>query len=234
MIRIALTVVVGLAAAGCAVSPSAEDPLVALAPLPETAPADAVREALLQGAAQAVGQLGRVNGYWSNAAVRVPMPAALARPAETLRKLGAGGKVDEFHHSLNAVAEQAVPYAAEALAAAVREMTLDDVRALLDGSDDAVTQHFRASHGEALVAYLRPYVEATGARIGVTQRYRDLIGDYGVLLRGSGIRELDLDAYITQKTVDGVFYLMAAEEARIRRDPRARGTELMRRVFGRL
>lgn len=234
MIRIVLTVVVGLATAGCVISSPAQAPVPVQAPLPDNALADAVREALTQGAGQAVGQLGRVNGFWSNAAVRVPLPDALVRSAEALRKLGMGAKVDEFHRALNSAAEQAVPYAAEIFAGAVREMTLDDARAILAGGDDAATQLLRERSGAALTAQLLPYVTATTTRIGVTQRYKDLVAEYGALLRSSGIKELDLDAYVTQKSIDGVFYLMGAEEARIRRDPRARGSELMRQVFGAL
>jgi hypothetical protein len=234
MIRIVLAVVLSLASSACAVAPPAEPPVPAPAPPSDAAVADALHEALLQGATQAVGQLGRVNGFWSNAAVRVPLPDSLARAGEALRKLGMGAKVDEFHRALNSAAEQAVPYAAEPFAAAVRAMTLDDARAILAGGNGAATALLRERSGAALLAQLRPYVSGTTGRIDVTQRYKDLIADYGVLLRSSGLKNLDLDAYITEKTVDGVFYLMAAEEARIRRDPRARGSELMRQVFGAL
>ncbi|MES0874787.1 DUF4197 domain-containing protein [Sinimarinibacterium thermocellulolyticum] len=230
MIRIVVAVVLSLAAAGCAVVPPAQTPVPA--PLPPGAVDEAVRDALIQGASLAVGQLGRVNGFWSNAAVRVPVPEALARPAEAMRKLGMGAKVDAFHRALNTAAEQSVPYAAELFIGAIRELTLDDARAVLDGGGDAATRLLRERSAAALTARLLPYVQATTTRIGVTQRYKDLLADYGVLLRDSGLRHLDLDAYITQKTIDGVFFLMAAEEARIRRDARARGTERMRQVFG--
>lgn len=233
MIRIALTAVMfGLATTACGLLAPREEPAPEPLALPDGAYADVLRETLAQGAAQALGQLGRTNGYWSNAAVRIPLPEPLARSAEALRRLGMGAKVDEFHRALNRAAEQATPYAADALATAIRQMTLDEARTILDGGDGAVTRHFREHSGAQLSAQLEPYVQATTARIGVTQRYKALIDDYAVLLRGADLRELDLDAYVTQKTIDGLFYLMAAEEARIRRDPRARGSELMRQVFG--
>lgn len=233
MIRIVLTVVTGLAA-GCALAPTPAPQAPVQAPVSQVAAADAVREALAQGVAQAVGQLGRANGFWSNAAVRIPLPDGLARTAETLRKLGMASKVDAFHRALNSAAEQAVPYAAESFAGAVRELTLDDARAILDGGDGAATRLLRERRGAVLTAQLLPYVRATTAHIDVTQRYKALVDEYGVLLRGSGLKDLDLDAYIAHKTVDGLFYLIAAEEARIRRDPRARGSDLLRQVFGSL
>lgn len=233
MIRIALTaVVLGAAAAACVPGPAPQAPAPVRVPLSEETLAEAVRETLAQGAAQAVSQLGRSNGFWSNAAVRIPLPEPLLKPAESLRKLGMGARVDEFHRALNSAAEQAVPYVAEALAAAARELTLDDAQAVLDGG--VATQRLRERSGAALAAQLQPYVRATTERIGIVQRYRSLADEYGVLLRGAGLAQADLDTYVTQKTIDGVFYLIAAEEVRIRRDPRARSTELMRQVYGSL
>lgn len=210
-------------------------------PYPATAPApDAVqidgglRDALAQGVATAVATLGRPNGFWGNPAVRIPLPPQLARAEPTLRRLGMGARVDEFQRVLNQAAEEATPYAAEVFGQALRQLTLTDAQAILRGGEDAATQYFRRSAGPALASKLRPYVAATTQRVGVTQRAKALIGDHAALLQRAGMEPLDIDDYVTGRTLDGLFFMLAAEEARIRRDPRARGTELMRQVFGML
>jgi len=202
------------------------------APLGESEIAAGLREALAQGVSGAVGVLGRTNGFWSNAAVRIPLPKELAKAESTMRKLGLGARVDELHLTLNRAAEQAVPHVAELFGDAIRQMTLADARAILQGGENAATDYFRRTTGAALEARVRPYVEATTNSVGVTQKYKALISDYGPLLQRAGVESTDLDAYVTAEAVDGLFYMIAAEEARIRRDPRARTTELLRRVFG--
>lgn len=206
-----------------------------VAPAPSTAQIDGgLRDALAQGVTTAVAALGRPNGFWGNAAVRIPLPPQLARAEPTLRRLGMGARVDEFQRALNQAAEEATPYAAEVLGQAIRQLTLSDAQSILRGGDDAATAYFRRSAGPALETRLRPYVAATTQRVGATQRYKSLLGDHTALLQRAGMAPLDLDDYVTARTLDGLFFMLAAEEARIRRDPRARGTELMRQVFGQL
>lgn len=233
-----VVVVFGLLAGGCA--GLNEDVLRQAAgvmqpqPVAESEIAGALKDALAQGVGAAIGSLGRSNGFWGNLAVRVPLPAPLAKAEPTLRKLGMGARLDEFHLALNRAAEQATPQVAGAFGDAIREMSLDDARAILDGGEDAATQYFRRAAGPSLAALIRPTVEATTRNVGVTQKYKALMSDYGPILARAGVGDTDLDTLVTDRTVDGIFYAVAAEEARIRRDPRARTTELMRRVFGNL
>lgn len=228
----------GLLMSGCAGFDAAQPTLPGVGlPTRSNTPADVsggLRDALAQGISTAVGTLGRPNGFWGNAAVRLPLPPPLARAEGTLRKLGMGGRVDEFQRALNQAAEQAAPYAADVFGSALRQMTLSDAQAILTGGEDAATQYFRRTSSPELTAKLRPYIEATTQRIGVTQKYKSLMGEHAALLSRAGMTDTDLDAYITAKAIDGLFYSIAAEEARIRRDPRARTTELMRQVFGSL
>lgn len=233
-----MAVALGLLLGGCATlneslqQVSAAIPVATQTPPGEAEIAAGLKEALAQGVTTAISSLGRTNGFWSNAAVRVPLPKNLAKAEGTLRKLGMGARVDEFQLALNRAAEQAVPQVANVFGDAVRQMSLADARAILQGEQDAATQYFRRTAGTALEAKVRPYVEATTQKVGVTQKYKSLMSDYGPLLERAGFTDTDLDGYVTGKAIDGLFFQIAAEEARIRRDPRARATELMRRVFG--
>lgn len=233
-----MAVALGLLLGGCAtLNESLHQVSGAMQAGTQAAPAEAeiaagLKEALAQGVTTAINSLGRTNGFWSNAAVRVPLPKNLAKAESTLRKLGMGARVDEFQLALNRAAEQAVPQVADVFGDAVRQMSLADARAILQGEQDAATQYFRRAAGTALEAKVRPYVETTTQNVGVTQKYKSLMSDYGPLLERAGFADTDLDGYVTGKAIDGLFFQIAAEEARIRRDPRARATELMRRVFG--
>ncbi len=191
-----------------------------------------LREALAQGTTSAITTLGRSNGFWGNPAVRIPLPEQLRKVEQTMRAAGLGGQIDEFQLTLNRAAEKAVPEVADIFGNAVREMSVADARGILGGGQDAATQYFRRTAGDAIQARFRPIVQSATQTVGVTQQYKSLMSSYGPLLQLAGVKDTDLDAYVTGKAVDGLFYSIAAEEARIRRDPRARTTELLRKVFG--
>ncbi|MEQ1439781.1 DUF4197 domain-containing protein [Fontimonas sp. SYSU GA230001] len=217
-----------------AAGPAPASPPPSVATLGDAQIDAALRDSLQQGVEAALAVLGRPNGFWSNAAVRIPLPAGLAKAESTLRRAGLNQALDAFHLALNSAAEQAAPQAARYFSEAIRQMTIEDVRGVLQGGDDAATQYLRRTSGPALEAQLRLKVAAATQQAGATQKYKALMADYGPILRAAGVEGTDLDAFVTAKTLDGIFYMIAAEEARIRRDPRARATELMREVFARL
>ena len=190
-----------------------------------------LKAALAQGTRTAVASLGRSDGFWGNAAARIPMPAAVQKLERTLRGVGLAGPVDQFHLSLNRAAEQAVPVAADVFAGAVQKLTLNDVRGILQGPSDAATQYFRRSTTATLTAKFRPLVAQSTAQVGVAQSYRQLTASAGPLAAALGAPS-DLDGYVTGKALDALFVQVAAEEARIRENPAARGSEILRRVFG--
>lgn len=193
-----------------------------------------LRDALRQGTTSAINQLGRDDGFWRDPQVRVPLPSFIARYESGVRAMGFGGTLDQFQLTLNRAAEQAMPQAAHIIGGAITRMTLDDAKRILDGPSNAATEYFRRSASAELYESLLPIVAATTEQAGVAQQYKKLANKAGPLLRLSGASEpADLDGYVTQKALDGVFLKIAAEEARIRADPAARGTELMRRVFAR-
>lgn len=191
-----------------------------------------LKEALAQGTTRAINQLGRSDGFWADLRVRVPLPTEVARVEKGLRQFGQGALVDQFHLTLNRAAEQAVPHVAEIFGNAVRQMTFQDARAILSGQQDAATQFFRRTTSEAIRARVMPIVRTSTERVGVTQRYKQMVGSYGPFLQMAGMKTTDLDAWVTDRALDGLFLMVAEEEARIRRDPIARTTEILRRVFG--
>lgn len=191
-----------------------------------------LREALAQGTTKAINQLGRTDGFWQNAAVRIPLPDNIARFENTLRQFGQGAAVDEFHLTLNRAAEQAVPHVAEIFGNAVRQMSIQDARSILGGADDAATQFFRRTSTDALRTRVLPIVSNATQRVGVTQKYKQMVSSYGPMLQMAGVQATDLDDYVTAKALDGLFSGIAAEETRIRQNPAARTSEILRRVFG--
>lgn len=190
-----------------------------------------LKAALAQGTRAAVANLGRSDGFWGNAAARIPMPPALTRLEKTVRGIGLGGTVDQLHLSLNRAAEQAVPVAADVFAQSVQKLTLNDVRSILTGPDDAATQYFQRTTTELLTARFRPIVANATAKVGVAQSYKQLAASAGPFAAALGAPQ-DLDGYVTEKALSSLFVQVAAEEARIRQNPAARSTDILKKVFG--
>ncbi len=194
--------------------------------------AAAVREALNQGTNRAVKYLGRKDGFMKNPQVRIPMPSHLTRVEQGLRRLGQGKTADEFIFSLNRAAESATPLAKNILAEAIRKMTVKDVVNIVRGPDDAATQYFRRVSEKKLHAGMLPIVTKATDRVGVTRSYKSMIRQAGALASLVDTKSLDLDTYVTRKTLDGLFLFIAREEKRIRENPVARTTKLLKLVFG--
>lgn len=190
-----------------------------------------LKAALSQGTRAAVLTLGRTDGFWGNAAARIPMPSTLQKLEKTVRGIGMGSYADQFHLSLNRAAEQAVPVAADVFAQSVQQMTLSDARNILTGPKDAATQYFRRTTGQLLTVKFRPLVAQATAKVGVAASYKKLTGAAGPFAAALGA-PTDLDGYVTEKALDSLFVQVAAEEARIRDNPAARGSEILRKVFG--
>jgi len=191
-----------------------------------------LKAALEEGTRYAVDTLGREGGYLDNANVRIPMPDSLVWVEKSLRTLGQEQLADEFVASMNHAAEQAVPEAAAIFSNAIQAMTLDDARAILGGPDDAATRYFRNHTETTLTQRMLPIVTRATENTGVTAAYkRMLAGTGGItgLLAGDAT---DIDGYVTQQALDGLFSMVAVEEKRIRENPVARSSELLKKVFG--
>lgn len=192
-----------------------------------------LKEALTKGVRFAVDTLGRENGFLDDARVKIPLPKTLQRLEKGLRLAGQGKAVDEFVGSMNHAAEKAVPVAIDVFVDSIKQMTFDDARKILfSGETDAATQFFRRTSEETLRGKFRPIVEKFTEEVGVTNKYKTMIGKAGFAAQLLGKDATDLDGYVTQKALDGLFFMVAEEEKKIRKDPIGRTTSLLQKVFG--
>jgi Protein of unknown function (DUF4197) len=215
------------ACAGLPVGQAARNPVAAD---PNTQ-AQAVRQVLAQSVDMAVNRLGHADGYWANPQVRIPLPEELRRVEKTLRRYGLERYAEDFAESLNRAAEAAVPVAKPVLLAAIRDMSLNDAVRIVRGNDDAATHYFRVHTDAALRERLKPIVADATAHAHVTAAYKRLMKKATFLEKAVEPGHLDLDAYVTRAALDGLYLLMAEEEQRIRRNPLARTTDLLKNVF---
>jgi hypothetical protein len=190
-----------------------------------------IKEALAVGTESAVKNLSKVNGYFSDQAVKILMPSSLQKVADVAGRVGYQKQVDEFILSMNRAAEAAAPLAAKYFGDAIRAMTLNDVRGILGGGDTAATQFFRDKTQDQLYTAFKPTVTKKVNEVGATRAYKDMMGRYDSVPLMSK-QSLDLDDYVTRKSLDGLFYMVGVEEKKIRTNPAARSTELLKTVFG--
>lgn len=188
-----------------------------------------LKEALSNGVTHAVVELGRKGGYYNNPLVKIPLPEQSRAAVKTLRSLAQDDLVDDFVVSMNRVAEQAVAEAKLVFTDAIRQMTVKDAKSIVAGPKNAATAYFRSTSEEKLRAKFLPIVKTSIAETGVVTQYEILMEKGG---GSAGQKDSDLDEYITQKALDGLFLLIAAEEKRIREDPAARTTTILQKVFG--
>lgn len=191
-----------------------------------------LKEALGKGTQYAVEQLGQEGGFLDNSKVRIPMPESLQWVESSLRTLRQDALADEFVETMNHAAERAVPEAAAIFGDAISRMTIEDAQNILSGPDDAATQYFRDNTEDALTDKMRPIVEEATAKTGVTSAYKNMTAQAGGLAGLMGGDATDLDGYVTGKTLDGLFLVIAEEEKKIRENPLARSSDLLKKVFG--
>jgi hypothetical protein len=190
-----------------------------------------LQEALKFGTENAVVQTGAPDGFLMNKAIKILMPRQLQSIEQPLRLVGYGPQIDEFVVSMNRAAEKAVPFAKEIFWDAIGQMTFDDAHKILNGSDTAATDYFKAKTSKKLHTAFRPPVEGVMADVGVTRQYNDLIGKYKSVPFAQSI-SFDINQYVTEKTTDGIFFVVGQEEKKIRTNPAARATDLLKEVFG--
>jgi len=193
-----------------------------------------LKEALSKGTQQAIANLGKDGGYLNNLDVKIPLPDELQQVEKLLRKLGQDKYADQFVATLNHAAEKAVPEAATIFADALSKMTLADAKSILKGPDDAATQYFRKTSEARLKERFLPIVQAATDQAGVTAAYKKLMQKAGPAAQFLSPAATDLDGYVDAKAIEGLFKMIATEEKRIRQDPMARTTDLLKKVFGTL
>jgi hypothetical protein len=190
-----------------------------------------LKAALTQGIGNAVTTLGKQDGFLGNPKVKIPLPPKLAKVEGTLRMLGMGRQADELITSMNRAAEAAVPEAKTLLVDSVKRMSVQDAKNILTGGDDAATQYFRRTTHDTLARRFLPIVKSATARVGVAQKYNEFAGK-GAQLGLLDAKEANLESYVTERALDGLYAMLAEEERAIRRDPLGQSSKLIRKVFG--
>ena len=192
-----------------------------------------LKEALIQGAGKAVGKLGAVDGFLGNPKVKIPLPDSLEKAENAMRLLGKGKQVDELVLRMNRAAEAAVPEAKTLLVDSVKKMSVDDAKNILTGSEDAATQYFKKTTSGPMAEKFLPIVKKATEDVKLAQQYNKFAGigaRYGLVSK----EQTNLEQYVTQKTLDGVYLMMAEEEKAIRKDPMGQASSLLKKVFGAL
>lgn len=193
--------------------------------------ASGLKEALSIGTRNAVDYVSRPDGYFGNQAIRILMPDNIQKVADVLGKIGYQKQVDDFVLSMNRAAEKAAPKAATFFGDAIKEMTIEDARKILGGGDTAATEFFREKTHDKLYAEFKPVISSSVNEVGATRSYKEMMGKYESV-PFMDKKSLDLDHYVTNKALDGLFYMVGQEEKKIRTDPAARVTDLLKTVFG--
>lgn len=190
-----------------------------------------LKEALQVGVGNAVTEVGRVGGYLDNPEIRIPLPGSLEKSEKLLRLAGYGPQVDAFTQSMNRAAEKAAPQARDLFWQAIREMSIDDARQILGGGDTAATSYFKEKTSNRLREVFSPIIHESLAEVGATRYFQDLNARLQTIPFGGSLG-FDLDSYVTSEALNGLFYVVGEEERKIRTNPAARTTDLLKKVFG--
>ena len=191
-----------------------------------------LKEALNKGAGYAVDNLGKADGFLKNSDVKIPMPEKLKKVESLLRKAGKDKYADEFVTTMNRAAESAVPLTLDIIKQSITGMSIKDAKNILQGSDDAATQYLKKSGSDKLKAKISPIVKAATAKAGVTSMYKKMYGKLGFAGKYINLEDYNVDNYVTNKTMKGLFTMIAKEEKKIRDNPAARTTDILKSVFG--
>jgi len=199
--------------------------------LTETDVISGLKAALEKGIQIASTDASKENGYFGNTLIKIPFPADAQKVENKLRQIGMGSEVDKFVLSLNRAAEKASAKSVDVFVGAIRKMTVQDAWGILKGEKDAATQYLKKTTTQQLTNEFQPIVKEALDQVNATRYYTDLVTTYNKIPFVNKVNP-DLNAYATEKAIDGLFTLVAIEEAKIREDPVARTSEILRKVFG--
>ncbi len=193
-----------------------------------------LKEALIVGAGNTAEATSKTDGFYKNDLIRIPFPQEAVKVKTTLEDIGLGSLTRDFEQALNRAAEEASKRALPIFKDAVMNMTISDGMSILRGDDNAATEYLRKSTSDALTAEFSPVVQRAVQAVEVTKYWNPIVSAYNrtTLLTGERAVNPDLDKYITEKTLEGLFRMIEIEEKKIRKDPVARVTDILKRVFG--
>ncbi|MDR3413829.1 MAG: DUF4197 domain-containing protein [Formivibrio sp.] len=191
------------------------------------------KEALVRGAEAAVSALAKPDGYLGNPSVKIPLPPSLAQVDQVLGRFGMNKMTDELIVRMNRAAEMAVTEARPILLDSIRKMSVADIKNVLTGPDDSLTRYFRQSSGQLIAQRFLPKVKAATAQVQLADVYNQYAGQaaqFGLVKQ----EDANLDQFVTNKAVDGLFFMIAEQERAIRADPLGQGSRILKTVFGAL
>lgn len=203
----------------------------ALSTLTQQETSDGLKLALNQGVSKAVSMLGATDGFMGNSEVKIPLPDSLKKVEKGMRLVGMGKQADDLILKMNRAAEQAVPEAKALLVNSVKQMSLADAKVILTGPQDAATQYFKKTTSTDMAAKFLPIVEKATANVQLADtynKYAEMGNKFGVIKK----EDANINQYVTQKALDGVYLMIAKEEAAIRQDPVGQASNLLKKVFG--
>ena len=192
-----------------------------------------VKEALAKGADYAVSSLGKNGGFLGNDKVKIPLPGYLEKAEKGLRMFGMGKQADQLVETMNHAAENAVAEAKPILVDSIKKMSVQDAKGILTGGDDSVTQYFKRTSTDQLTAKFMPIVKKETNKLQLADQYNKFAGKAA----SAGLvdkKDADIDSYVTQKAMDGLFLMIAEEEKKLRANPVGAGSDLLKKVFGAL
>jgi ribosomal protein L22 len=193
--------------------------------------ASGLKDALSVGTKNAVSLVSKLNGYSGKEAIKILLPDKIQKAAELAGKLGYQKQVDDFILSMNRAAEKAAPKAASHFADAIKAMSIEDARKILSGGNTAATEYFKSKTYSKLYDEFKPSVSDSMNQVGVTHAYNDMMGKVPSVPFANP-ESVDLNHYVTTKALDGLFYTVGQEEQKIRTNPMAQTTDLLKKVFG--
>jgi hypothetical protein len=192
-----------------------------------------LRQALTNGARAAVAKLGKENGFLGDPRVRIPLPPSMKQAEAIRHSIGAGKQADDLVLRMNRAAEAAVPQAKSLLVDAAKKMTVQDAKGILTGGQDSATQYFKRTTSQALAEKFKPIVKKAMAKVKLAEKYNEIAASgakFGLVKE----EDAHLEDYVTRRTLDGLFVVMADEEKKIRENPAGAASSIVKKVFGAL
>ena len=199
--------------------------------LSNTEASGGLKEALTQGVGKAVSTLGATDGFFGNKEVKIPLPKSLKKIEKGMKLMGMGKQSDELVLKMNRAAEAAVPEAKTLLVDSIKKMSLADAKAILTGPNDAATQYFKRTTSKQMGEKFLPIVQKATANVQLADsynKYAEMGSEFGVVKK----EDANINQYVTKKALDGVYYMVAQEEAAIRKDPLGQSSAILKKVFG--
>ncbi|MEX2513881.1 MAG: DUF4197 domain-containing protein [Cyclobacteriaceae bacterium] len=189
-----------------------------------------LKDALVKGISTGAELASKENGFLQNDLIRISLPEELRDIESTMRRFGLGSEVDRVLLTINRGAETTAMEAKPIFINAIKQLTIQDAFSILRGDQDAATQYLRKTTSERLTELFKPKIQESLDKVGATKHYSDLVNAYNALPTTQKINP-DLNAYVTERAINGLFELIAIEELKIRENPAERTTAIMRRVF---